>query len=132
MDLKQIPLDITIFNSKFVNEIKNEDTDKTFEKSRLIVQEYNNADKILVVTELPTIEQLSWRFIISLATILQDNDIKLFFQDITQVYVQFTSYLNRKLFIEIIIKLIDALAAKLLYILKVMKPLYSISKVSNH
>jgi len=33
---------VCIFNSRFVDEIKHFGTDKAFEKSRLVVQAYNN------------------------------------------------------------------------------------------
>ena len=38
--------DIRVFNARFVNEIKNENTKKTYEKSRLIIQTYNDSKKI--------------------------------------------------------------------------------------
>jgi hypothetical protein len=48
------PKDVTqgnrVFNSRFVNEIKNPGTDKAFEKSRLVVQAYNDLEKDLVLT----------------------------------------------------------------------------------
>ena len=46
---------ICIFNSHFVNKIKHFSTDKAFEKSRLVIQAYNNQGKDLVLTQLPTI-----------------------------------------------------------------------------
>lgn len=67
-----------------------------------------------------------------LATIFQDKNPKLFLQDIVQVYMQSTSYFNREFFIIPPIKLIEALGAKLLYIFKMMKPLYGITKAKNH
>ena len=39
---KDIPQGIYIFNSRFVDEIKHPNTNKTFKKSRLIIQAYNN------------------------------------------------------------------------------------------
>jgi len=39
-----------IFNFKFVDEVKNKGTKKTFAKSRLVVQVYNNNKKMLVLT----------------------------------------------------------------------------------
>ena len=48
-----------IFNSRFVNEIKNERTTTAFEKSRLVVQVYNNHGKEEILTQLPTIQQMS-------------------------------------------------------------------------
>lgn len=48
-------LDICIFNSRFVDEIKNPGTDKSYEKSRLVIQSYNDLEKSLVLTQSPTI-----------------------------------------------------------------------------
>ena len=39
-----------VFNSRFVNEIKNPSTDKAFKKSRLVIQAYNDSKKDLVLT----------------------------------------------------------------------------------
>lgn len=99
VDLKEIPPDIRIFKLRFVDEIKNQGTNKAFKKSRLVVQAYNNADKTLVFTQSPTIQRVSQRVIICLAAIFQDKDTKLFLREITQAYVQSTSYLNREFFI---------------------------------
>ena len=46
---------VCIFNSQFVNKIKQPGTDKAFEKSRLVVQAYNDQGKDLVLTQSPTI-----------------------------------------------------------------------------
>ncbi len=43
--------DVRIFNFRFVDEIKNLDTTKTYEKSILIVQIYNDHDKTLMFTQ---------------------------------------------------------------------------------
>ncbi|RFU35708.1 hypothetical protein B7463_g539, partial [Scytalidium lignicola] len=42
--------DICIFNTRFVDEIKNKETEKAFEKSRLVVQAYKDNEKKLVLT----------------------------------------------------------------------------------
>ncbi|EED11471.1 hypothetical protein TSTA_007610 [Talaromyces stipitatus ATCC 10500] len=47
-----IPKGTRIFNSRFVNEIKNWGTDKAFEKSRLVVQAYNDKGKEISTTPL--------------------------------------------------------------------------------
>ena len=39
---KNVPQGVYIFNSRFVNKIKYLGTDKAFEKSRLIIQAYND------------------------------------------------------------------------------------------
>ena len=50
---------IRIFNSCFVDEIKNIRTAKAFEKSRLIVQAYNDYNKMSILTQSLTIQQMS-------------------------------------------------------------------------
>ncbi len=40
---------VRIFNSRFVNEVKNSDTEKTFQKFKLMMQAFNDQDKILVL-----------------------------------------------------------------------------------
>jgi hypothetical protein len=43
-------LGVWIFNSRLVNEIKGKATNSLFEKSRLVVQAYNNKGKELILT----------------------------------------------------------------------------------
>ena len=47
-----------IFNSRFVEEIKNEGTVTAFEKSRLVVQAYNDHGKEEILTQSPTIQRM--------------------------------------------------------------------------
>ena len=64
---------------------------------------------------------------------LQDNNnIKLYLRDITQVYVQSTSELNRDFYIRPPLELILLLGAKSDCIVKVMKPLYVVPEAGNH
>ena len=56
IDRKEIFDDAKIFNFRFVDEIKNSKTKKTFEKSKLIVQTYNNNEKDFVLTQSFTIQ----------------------------------------------------------------------------
>ena len=46
---KNIPSNAQIFNSCFVDKVKNVVTDKAYEKSRLVVQVYNDQEKNLVL-----------------------------------------------------------------------------------
>jgi hypothetical protein len=41
---------VRIFNSRLVNEVKGKATDMPFEKSRLVVQAYNNEGKEMILT----------------------------------------------------------------------------------
>jgi hypothetical protein len=46
---KNVSADVRIFRSRFVNEIKHSDTEKAFEKFRLVIQTFNVQNKILVL-----------------------------------------------------------------------------------
>ena len=61
-----VPQGVRIFNSRFVDEIKHSGTDKAFEKSRLVVQAYNDQGKDLVLTQSPIIQRVSQRIILAL------------------------------------------------------------------
>jgi hypothetical protein len=56
-----------IFKSRIVNKVKGKTTDQPYEKSRLVIQGYNNSDKALILTQSPTIQRASQRLIIALA-----------------------------------------------------------------
>ena len=44
-----------IFNSRLVNKVKGKSTETPYEKSRLIIQAYNDAEKGVILTQSPTI-----------------------------------------------------------------------------
>lgn len=129
---EDIPADARVFNSRFVDEIKNPGTDKAFEKSRLVVQAYNDLNKDLVLAQSPTIQRVSQRLIACLAATFQNDATKLYLRDVTQAYVQSTSDLNRDFFIRPPQKLVVMMRAPSNCILKVVKPLYGVPKAGNH
>ena len=45
-----MPKGVRLFNSQFINKIKNKGTNKAFRKLQLIIQAYNNSEKELVLT----------------------------------------------------------------------------------
>ncbi|OXV05628.1 hypothetical protein Egran_06604 [Elaphomyces granulatus] len=77
----EIPHGTRIFNSRFVDEIKNPGTDQAFEKSRLVVQAYNDHGKDLVLTQSPTIQRVSQRLILALTAMLKGNGMDLYLRD---------------------------------------------------
>jgi hypothetical protein len=85
VDLREISTNARVFNSRFVDEIKNVETKKIFEKSRHVIQIYNDLNKDLILTQSSTIQRVSQRLIICLTIILreQDNDIELYLRDVT-------------------------------------------------
>ncbi|THC93999.1 hypothetical protein EYZ11_006508 [Aspergillus tanneri] len=50
---------VRIFNSRLVNEIKGKATGTPFEKSRLVIQAYNDEGKGMILTQSPTIQRAS-------------------------------------------------------------------------
>lgn len=47
----EVPKNVIIINFCFVDEIKNTGIANTFKKSRLVIQVYNDYDKILIFTK---------------------------------------------------------------------------------
>ena len=47
---KDLPLGVRVFKLRFVDEVKIKGTELAFEKSRLVIQVYNNTRKLVVLT----------------------------------------------------------------------------------
>jgi hypothetical protein len=73
-----VPSDVRIFKARFVDEVKNKDTNKAYEKSRLVVQAYNDDEKSLVLTQSPTIQRVSQRIILCIAPMAMNTDVRLY------------------------------------------------------
>ena len=114
-----------IFNSQFVDEIKNIGTIDAYEKSRLIMQTYNDDDKAKVLTQAPTIQRMNQRLILTLTANM--SHLNLFFRNIFQIYVQSIISLAKKFFIRssVELRLGDA-------ILKIIKSFYEVSEAETH
>lgn len=132
VDIEDIPQGTRIFNSRFVDEIKNSGTHKAFEKSRLVVQAYADQGKDLVLTQSPTIQRVSQRLILCITAIMQDENTKLYLRDISQAYVQSTTTLNRSFYVNPPQELTTELGIPQSSILKVVKPLYGVPEAGNH
>ncbi len=124
-------IDIRIFNSRFVNEIKHSEIEKAFEKSPLMMQAFKNQNKILVLTQSSIIQRISQRLILCLA-IMFSFEMKLYLQNIIQVYVQSATSLNRDFYVQLSFELIKLIKISADCILKVIKSLYEILKTKNH
>jgi hypothetical protein len=130
VNITTVPHGTRIFNSRFVDEIKNKGTDHAFEKSRLVVQAYNDYEKELVLTQSPTIQRASQRLILALAPTLCSTSVYL--RDISQAYVQSTTLLNRDFYVRPPKEINEILQLGKNTILKVIKPLYGIPEAGNH
>jgi hypothetical protein len=94
---------VQIFNFRFVDEIKHSDTTDVYEKSRLVIQTYNDHEKTLMLTQSFTIQRISQRIILVLTAYI--SDCYLYLRDITHAYVQSNTSLNRKFFIRFSLEL---------------------------
>ncbi len=125
--ISKMPKNIRIFNFRFVDEIKHPDTSQAYEKSRLIVQAYNDHEKTLVLTQALTIQRMSQRIILAIAASISENH-HLYLRNITQAYTQSKSSLNRMFFIRSSLDLNLSDDA----ILRVIKPLYDVPEIETH
>jgi hypothetical protein len=94
----RIPAGTRIFNSRFVDEVKYKGTEQELMKSRLVVQVYNDDSKHAVLMQSLTIQCISQRVILSVAAIIS-KITGLFLRDISQVYVQSITLLNRDFYV---------------------------------
>jgi hypothetical protein len=125
--ISEVLKNVRIFNSRFVDEIKHSDISQTYEKSRLMIQTYNDHEKTLMLTQASTIQRMSQRIILVIAASINHH---LYLRNITQTYTQSKSPLNRMFFIrssfDLDIDLFDDA------ILKIIKSLYDVSEAKAH
>ena len=60
-----------------MNKVKGKSTDSPYEKSRLVIQAYNDEGKEVILTQSPTIQRASQRLVIALAPSLAKIGINL-------------------------------------------------------
>ncbi len=119
---------VRIFNSRFVDEVKHSDTSQAYEKSKLMIQTYNDHEKTLMLTQALIIQRMSQRIILVIAASM--NNCHLYLRDITQTYTQLKSSFNRMFSIRSSFDLgIDLLDNA---ILRIIKSLYDVSEAKAH
>ncbi len=119
--------DVRIFNFRFVDEIKHSSISQTYEKFRLVIQVYNNHEKVLVLIQASIIQRMSQRIILALTASIS-NDYYLYLKDITQIYTQSKISLNRQFFIRFSAELRLSDDA----ILRIIKSLYNVFEIDAH
>jgi hypothetical protein len=55
IQLNDVPKGAKIFNSRLVDEVKGKETTSPYEKSRLVIQAFNDSGKTSILTQSPTI-----------------------------------------------------------------------------
>lgn len=86
-----------ILECRFVDQIKNEGIEKTFENPHLVVQAYNDAGKNSTLTQAPTVQHASQRVILIVSLVF---NLSIYTRDISQVYTQSSSQLARDIYIK--------------------------------
>jgi hypothetical protein len=119
-----------IFGSRLVDEVKGKETPVPYEKSRLVIQAYNDKGKKDILTQSPTIQRVSQRILVALAATLIEQGLKLCLRDITQAYVQSLTKLRRKVYARPPKEMVDELPKGTIF--EVILPLYGIPEAGNH
>jgi hypothetical protein len=125
-----VSIDVRIFSSRFVDEIKHSNIEKAFEKSRLMMQAFKNQNKTLILTQSSIIQRISQRLILCLTIMF--SHMKLYLRDIIQAYVQSATSLNRDFYVQSFSELIKLMKISDDCILKVIKSLYEMPEIENH
>jgi hypothetical protein len=123
--ISEVFKNVRIFNSRFVDEIKHSNISQAYEKSRLVIQTYNDHEKTLMLTQAFIIQRMSQRIILVIAASINHH---LYLRNITQAYTQSKSSLNRMFFIRssFDLDLFDDA------ILRIIKSLYDVSEAEAH
>ncbi|KAI0999081.1 hypothetical protein K3495_g9115 [Podosphaera aphanis] len=119
-----------IFNARMVDAVKYNDS-TPYEKSRLVIQAFNDFGKSKVLTQSPTIQRNSQRLVMSLApSLFLNKNFKIMLRDITQAYIQSSTNLNRRFLARSPRQIAHLFPPGA--ILLMMKPLYGIPESGNH
>lgn len=126
VDISEVPEGTRVFNSRFVDQLKFPGTENAMEKSRLVIQAYNDQGKLTVLTQSPTIQRSSQRIILALAPSFPH--LLIYSRDITQAYTQALSKLYRLFYA----KPPKEMKLPPNIVMLVLKPLYGIPESGNH
>lgn len=115
-----------IYGSRFVDCIKHEGTPDAYEKSRLVVTDYNDNEKLELLTQAPTVQRASQRC--RMALIASDQHLMKQLRDGNQAFVQARTKIGRNIFNSP--PKVLGYAANILFL--VNYPRYGIPESGNH
>ena len=118
-----------IFKSRLVREIKDKFIDASYEKSRLVIQSYQNEKKVTILTQSSTIQRVSQRLIVALISALV-LEMNLWLRDINQTYTQSIIKLNKTILAHLS-KEIEHLYLENI-IMRIIKSLYEVVEIDTH
>lgn len=114
-----------VYGSRFVDTIKFAGKPQAHEKSRLVVQAYNDNNHGLL-THAPTVQRLSQRLLLCLCAI--ESSLTFFTRDVSQAYVQAETSTQRAIFV----RPPSTLNLPSDTVLRVNRPLYGIPEAGLH
>ncbi|KJZ68527.1 hypothetical protein HIM_12082 [Hirsutella minnesotensis 3608] len=119
-----------LFKARMVREVKGlGPTTRPYEKSRLVIQGYNDRDKEYILTQSPTVQRAAQRLLLSIAPSLA-GEASVFLRDITQAYIQSKTPLNRTILARLPAELVPRYPPDT--IIHVILPLYGIAESGLH
>jgi hypothetical protein len=113
-----------------VRDVKGIRTNKFYEKSRLVIQGFNDSEKKEILTQSPTIQRASQRILMALMPTLIGLGIKVALRDISQAYTQSHSELQRRIFAYLPKEIAHLYPPGT--IMRINKPLYGIAESGLH
>src|SRR5271168_2824690 len=130
VSIDHVPKGTQIYGSRLVNEVKGKETSSPYEKSRLVIQAFNDKGKMSILTASPTIQRMSQRAILAVAPSLLEQGFFVKIRDITQAYPQSTTNLTRLVYARPPKEIVSELPPGT--ILWVVIPLYGIPEAGLH
>jgi hypothetical protein len=122
---------LRIYSSRMVREVKGKATPTPYEKSRLVIQAFNDEGKTTLLTQAPTIQRCSQRLIVALFPTLSLHwKLRLWLRDVTQAYTRSTTLLQRRIYAYLPKEIRHLFPEGT--IMAVLRPLYGIPEAGTH
>ena len=96
--VRKLPRGTRVFDCRFVHDMKTDAAGKPYEKARLVVQGYRDAEKTTVLTQSPTVQRSSQRLTV-ITSVMLGKIVTL--RDITMAYTQASDPPARKIYVRI-------------------------------
>jgi Reverse transcriptase (RNA-dependent DNA polymerase) len=120
-----VPSGSNIMGSKFHLVMKNTETSQPVYKARLVIFGLRDAEKGHILSEAPTVSQISIRTLISMSVV---NERPIWSRDIRQAFIQSESILSRTLYMQNPRQLQASYKGQLM---RLKKPLYGITEAPS-
>ncbi|KHJ34667.1 hypothetical protein EV44_g3790 [Erysiphe necator] len=128
----QIPPGTHVYNAKFIDSIKNKESEEWFEKSRLCIAAWGDEDKWTVLTQSTTIQRASQRSILAIAPMMMAKGCFIYDRDVEQAFTQPKTPINRPFYFRAPVELCQEMGISVGSIVMLNLPLYRAPESGNH